>query len=92
MKGVSVFKSMFKQKDGRLILAEGEVTGHNHSIAPGVASFEEDEFGVEFLRAEKGAEVVHQEHRPITLPADDYTIGIVREQDHFQEEARNVAD
>lgn len=83
---------MFVSEDGRVVLAEGEVTGHTHSTAPGVAVLEKDDAGTEFLRAEKGAEVTHQEHGAVTLPPNDYYTGIVREQDHFREEARNVAD
>lgn len=70
------------------ILAHGEVTGHFHlATGDGVALY--DDFTLE---APHGAEVTHQEHNPITLPPGNYTRLIVREFDHFAEEARNVAD
>lgn len=69
-------------------LAEGEHTGHFHlASGEGVALF--DDFTLE---APNGADVTHQEHNPITLPPGNYTRLIVREYDHFTEEARNVAD
>lgn len=69
-------------------LAEGEYTGHFHlASGEGVALF--DDFTLE---VPNGAEVTHQEHNPITLPPGNYTRLIVREYDHFAEEARNVAD
>jgi hypothetical protein len=69
-------------------LAEGEATGHFHSASgEGVALY--DDFT---LDAPHGAEVTHQEHLPVTLPPGQYTRLIVREYDHFAEEARNVVD
>lgn len=74
------------------ILAEGEATGHAHRI--------EDQEGVEVfsvmnqLYAIIAKETVlrHEEHHPIKLPSGLYEVGIVREYDHFAEEARKVAD
>jgi hypothetical protein len=69
-------------------LAEGEHTGHYHeAIGDGVALYDDW-----VLEAPSGAEVHHQEHKPITLPPGDYRRSIVQEFDHFAEEARNVAD
>ncbi len=74
------------------VLAEGEATGHSHRIfGEGVKVMEHQ--GKLFISAPKGAEVVHEEHKPQTLPPG--FVGVVRitqEYDHFQEEARNVAD
>ena len=77
-----------KKKLPHTKLAEGEHTGHFHlASGEGVALYEDGTF-----EAPHGAEVTHQEHHPITLPAGDYVRSIVREFDHFAEEARNVAD
>ena len=72
-------------------LALGEATGHSHvAVAEDVTLFELNR--VLYARVPNGTEVVHQEHRPVRVPPGDYTIGIVREYDHFTEEAREVVD
>ena len=79
------------KKDGRAIVAYGEVTGHCHEvIGEGVEVFEQD--GTLYVSAPKGGTIQHEEHKPITLPPGDYQIGIVKEYDHFAEEARQVRD
>lgn len=91
MRGVAEIPSPAIRKSGRAILAFGEVTGHCHeAIGDGVEAYESD--GVLYLSAPSGATVQHEEHKPITLPPGNYQIGIVREYDHFAEEARRVAD
>lgn len=76
------------KKLDRAILAHGEHTGHFHEAhGDGVALYED---GV--LEAPNGAEVTHQEHAPIRVPPGMYERSIVKEYDHFTEEARNVAD
>jgi hypothetical protein len=80
-----------KQKDGRAIVAYGEATGHMHEvIGEGVAVYEEN--GTLYVSAPNGGIIQHEEHKTITLPPGEYQIGIVREFDHFAEEARNVKD
>lgn len=72
-----------RRQKGRLILAEGEATGHAHAIldrdvdlyelvTPGDA----DEMRRRFLRveAEAGASLVHEEHHTLTIPPGDYEI------------------
>jgi len=72
-------------------LAEGEVTGHAHRVTVGRAELYEDS-GTLYLRCKTECVVTHEEHNPITIPAGDYKIGIVREYDYITEEARRVAD
>ena len=80
------------KKLNHLILAEGEVTGHKHVIMEGDAELFELE-GTLFLRVvSETATLTHEEHKPVILPSGDYEIGIVREYDHFSEEAKNVID
>ena len=80
---------------GRIVLAHGEVTGHAHAIAEGHArefSMAEAAGAVRrFLRVvgEK-AEVRHEEHAEIPLPAGFYEIIIQRE--YSPEAIRNVVD
>ena len=84
-------KKASKKINGRYILAEGEVTGHAHAVVdPGVKLFEVG--NEKFLSASKKFTVVHEEHKNITVPKGDYKIRIVKEYDHFEEEAREVRD
>jgi len=72
-------------------LAEGEVTGHCHeAVGEGIELVEKD--GTLYLVAPNGGTVTHQEHAPVEIPAGTYRVGIVREYDHFAEEARQVQD
>lgn len=76
-----------------LILAQGEATGHDHRITKGDAELYETDSGDLFLRVTSPvAELTHQEHKPITLPRGDYRVRLVREYDHFTEEAHQVQD
>jgi hypothetical protein len=66
---------------GRIVLAEGEVTGHAHAVhAPGAQLLHrhgaEDE---RLLRLAEPADLVHEEHATIPLPAGTYRIVIQRE-------------
>ena len=60
-----------KRVEGRMILAEGEVTGHVHEVIGEAELFvPEDLRELEecFLRVEEEVEVRHAEHGTITLP------------------------
>lgn len=73
------------------VLAEGEATGHAHEvIGDGVEVLEKN--GVLYLHAPYGGRVQHEEHTAVDIPAGDYTVGIVKEYDHFAEEAKEVRD
>jgi hypothetical protein len=76
--------------DGR-VLAEGEATGHKHLAEAEDVSLYLHE-GALYMRAPNGTTVVHEEHGPLVIPPGEYQIGIVREYDHFAEEARVVND
>ena len=80
-----------KIKQGKT-LAVGEATGHHHTITEGDAELYEHE-GTMFLRVNsENATLTHQEHSAVVIPRGDYKINIVREYDHFSEEARKVQD
>lgn len=76
---------------GRLILAEGEVTGHHHAIRDaGVGLLELGER--RFLQVpETGAQLKHEEHTKIDVAPGLYEVVIQREYDDA-EEWRRVAD
>lgn len=80
------------KKLNHLTLAKGEATGHHHTITEGDAELYEHE-GTMFLRVNsESATLTHQEHSAVVIPRGDYKINIVREYDHFSEEARMVQD
>jgi len=69
------------------ILAEGEATGHKHRVLVAVMEREDG------LREFRGATtVIHEEHKPITLPNKKWVSGIVREVDPYSDMVRQVRD
>lgn len=77
---------------GRLVLAEGEVTGHAHAIVdPGADLFGSDlEDRFLTVLAEGGVALVHEEHDTIHLPPGDYVVR--RQREWTAGDARRVAD
>lgn len=79
------------EKKNTNVLQEGEHTGHAHRITKG-----EFEIFVEaekiYLKAITECLLTHEEHNPIEIAPGDYEIDIVREYEHFSEEARRVRD
>ncbi len=73
-------------------LANGEVTGHHHSIfSSGAIGFADDENGLtEFLDVSAPVELEHQEHDTITIPPGIYRSVIQSE--YTPKEIRKVAD
>jgi hypothetical protein len=81
-----------KQVKNRVILAEGETTGHAHAISDidNCQLFETDT--EMYLRVVSEVALVHEEHHKQTIPPGEYKIRKVQEYDHFAKEARNVQD
>jgi hypothetical protein len=73
------------------VLAHGEASGHTHR-AIGLNTQVYQAGTRLFLSAPYGAEIRHEEHKPIQVPRGLYVIEIVREYDHFREIARGVLD
>jgi hypothetical protein len=86
-----------KRVGGRLVLAEGEVTGHAHAIADRSASLYElvapgdvTEMRQRFLAVESRAALTHEEHGTIELPAGIYQV--FRQVEDTGRESWRVAD
>lgn len=78
-----------------LVLAEGEITGHHHRItdvSKGQLLISPDEAREMkmWLRLDAPAELTHEEHETLTLPAGDYEV--IKQSEYEPEGLRNVAD
>jgi len=80
------------KKEVHLTLAEGEATGHHHTITSGVAELYTSGEMMFLVVKSATAKLTHQEHGEIEIPLGKYKIEKVREYDHFLEEARRVVD
>jgi hypothetical protein len=84
-----------KPVNGRLILAEGETTGHAHALDlrsyPNSKLFKL-ETGELYLSVVDPVIIYHEEHKPVSLPSGTHRVGIVREVDPFSDEIRSVQD
>ena len=77
------------------ILAYGEITGHNHRLLERTANqFEvlEDEKGNTYLKINQPTDLVHEEHKKITIEKGLYFISHEREYDYAEQELKRVAD
>ena len=75
------------------VLAEGEVTGHNHTIDAKISTlFAATETGASefYLQVDKPGTIVHQEHGPIAV--QDGIYHVVRQKEYDPTAIRNVAD
>lgn len=79
-----------ERKERGYVLAEGEATGHAHTIEDDVEMYEKN--GVLYLKADKKVKLRHEEHKVQIIEPGVYEIGRVQEFDHFAEKARRVAD
>jgi hypothetical protein len=74
-----------------IVLAEGEVTGHAHTMERvGVAEYSTPQTDTRYIVAEVEAWLRHQEHAPITVEPGVYEIRHQRE--YAPGEIRRVAD
>lgn len=87
------------EPDGSFVLAEGELTGHHHSIYGQVTMFRDDSLArdipgglyIGHISVDgPAARVQHQEHAPISLPKGTYRVRRQRELE--PKDARVVAD
>ena len=88
--------TVVKTTAGRVVLAEGESTGHAHTLEAGSATlYSTADSADRWLRVhgQSGggvAVLTHQEHASIELPPGDYIMR--RQREYTPEEIRRVAD
>ena len=68
----------------KYVLAEGETTGHMHTIEGKGVRVYAGKNGMMQIQVEKTAELSHQEHATIELPAGNYEVLRQREYDIVQ--------
>ncbi len=73
------------------VLAEGEVTGHAHTVAQDIKLYK-DKDGTMYLKSDKPFTLRHQEHAAIRFLPGIFRVFRVREYDHLAEMERRVAD
>ena len=86
---VTEFPKSLTKRDTK-ILAEGEATGHTHTIVGNAQIFEN--LRNKFLEAFDEVKLVHQEHEQIDIKPGKYIVIIEQEHDPFQKENRSVLD
>lgn len=82
----------------RLVLAEGEVTGHHHVLEVDAPDKLEElllpgdvaELEQRFVRVLDEASLAHDEHATLTIPPGEYRV--VRQREYSPEAIRRVAD
>ena len=74
---------------GRLVLAEGEATGHVHAV-PAVAAALYVAQTMMLLRVHEATRLEHEEHAWIDLDPGLYRV--VRQREYYQTEIRRVTD
>lgn len=74
-----------------ILVAEGSKTEHKHVLKSSSQMLLHEKEGARFVRIQKKAELVHDEHARIEIPAGDYEIRIQREFDLVQG-TRDVTD
>ena len=77
-------------KEGRVILAYGEVTGHAHALGLSFASMFATEAGQRFIEVKDGAQLTHEEHATIAPTPGVYEV--IQQVEYTPTEIRNVAD
>jgi len=77
-------------RSGVIILAEGEATGHSHTVSDPSCELLEGDSGERWLAAPKEVEVNHQEHETVTLPPGNYRV--IRQREYSPQEIRQVRD
>lgn len=79
------------ENDGnKVVLAEGEATGHSHTVKREKVKPYSTPTGELYLEVLFPVEVEHQEHAPITLQPGKYKV--VRQMEYWMDEVRKVSD
>lgn len=79
-----------KIQPARVVLAEGEVTGHVHELVGGEVEVFQDKAEALFVRIMAAPELHHAEHSTQVIQPGTYRV--VRQREYSPQELRRVAD
>lgn len=79
-----------QKRDGRIVLAYGEVTGHAHAIHEVEADVYALKTGERYLLISGLSKLVHEEHATIDIEPGVYEV--IQQREYFPQGIRNVAD
>ena len=76
------------------VLREGKYTGHKHLLVAdrGTMEIMKDKNGKFYLKFSNFVDLVHEDHKTITIFPGTYEVSNEREFDYFLNEARRVVD
>jgi hypothetical protein len=80
-----------QRQNGRLVVMDGEATGHKHAITENGAKLWELK-GEMYLEIIAPVTIQHDEHKPLPIPPGIYQIGQVKEYDYIQYIERPILD
>ena len=89
---VKELKGQKLEHNGSFVLAEGETTGHKHTIVSPSMEIRQTEDGRYYFSTDSPAEVSHEEHKTITLEPGIYRVDRIREKDWFSGAVRRIID
>jgi len=80
-----------KRQNNRIVIAEGEITGHAHAIHDKNATMYRDSVqDLEWLVVDAPVKVVHEEHATINLPAGIWQV--IHQRQYVRGDIRRVLD
>jgi hypothetical protein len=79
-------------RDGRFIIADGETSGHSHSVIAEGCQLYELKGQLYLLVSAPVVHIDHQEHKQNLYETGIYKVGRVQEYDYFREMERKVID
>ena len=90
---VTEFPNSLKKLNTK-VLADGEATGHTHTIEGNAQIFENlnEDLDNKFLEVFDEVKLVHQEHKQINIRPGKYVVIIEREYNPFEEDEQEVLD
>lgn len=92
LKSVIIPNNLKSVETKKIVLAEGEVTGHAHVITDIAKVDLFKNAGKTFIKVKSPVELKHEEHKTIVIQPGSYEIDQVKEYDPWADEIRNVKD
>lgn len=92
IKTTNIPKKEWGKKINHLILQQSNVSGHAHKVIGKAVLYSTDKESEFFLEVLEKSKLVHEEHKPLSIPKGKYFVYGVKEFDPFEEEIRRVRD